>query len=305
MSPGSSVGVRKAALAWRLVVLVLFLLAFAGGMPAWARPTCSECGKVLVGTYYRMGDGRLLCPQDYQRLGPRCEACGTLIVGSYVVLERTHTVCRPCHEGYPGCFVCAVPVLRDGRRLADGRMLCRRHTRGAVTEAGTARKVLEAAERAVAAALGEDMRLQHRVDAVKVVGSDELRRIIGGRASAAGQIMGLFHLKVQGDARHYTVYFLSGLPEQTLLTVAAHEYAHAWQSERNQRYLECSDRFREGFAEWVAYRANRALGRSTEAERLLASRTGVYAVGLRRFLDAETRRGGSGILDLAGTGLDL
>ncbi len=305
MITGSPVGARVSARSWRLVVLLSFLLAFVGGIPAWARPTCSECGKVLVGAYYRMGGGRLLCPQDYQRLGPRCEACGTLIVGGYVVLDGDHVVCRPCHEGYPGCFVCAVPVLREGRRLADGRVLCRRHARGAVLEAGTARKVLEAAERAVVAALGEKMRLQHQVDAVKVVGSDELRRTIGRRASAAGQIMGLFHLKVQGDARHYTVFFLSGLPEQTLLTVAAHEYAHAWQSERNQRYLECSDRFREGFAEWVAYRANRALGRSAEADRLLASPTGVYAEGLRRFLDAETSRGSSGILDLASTGLDL
>lgn len=288
----------------RLLLVGLFLVLLGVG-PVRAQPTCSECGRALVGAYYRTSGGRLLCPQDYQRLGPRCEACSTLIVGGYVVLDGAHAVCRACHEGHPGCFVCSVPVLRGGLRLADGRVVCRNHAREAVLDVAEATRTLQAAERSVVAALGEEMRLQHPMDDVRLVGTADLDRLIGRRSSSAGHVLGLFRLRIEGQARHYTVFFLSGLPRSMLLTVAAHEYAHAWQSERNPRYMEGTERFREGFAEWVAYRVNRALGRKPEAERLLKAQTGVYTVGLRRFLDAQTRRGIPGILDLAGSGLDL
>jgi len=289
----------------RLLLLAWLSLALLGALPVGAQPVCSECGRTLVGTYYRLGDGRVLCPEDHERLGPRCEACGARILGSYVVLDGTHNVCRRCHEGHPGCFVCSVPVRQGGLRLADGRVLCQRHAATAVLDPTEARRVLQAAERAVVRALGEGMRLQHPVDAVKVVGSADLDRLIGRSSSQDGHVLGLFRLQIEGWVRRYTVFFLSGLPEEMLLTVAAHEYAHAWHSERNSRYLETTDRFREGFAEWVAYQANLALGRKSEAGRLLKPQTGAYAVGLRRFLDAQTRRGIPGIPDLAGWGLDL
>ncbi len=284
-----------------LAVALLVLLA----EPSKAQPTCSACGKPLVGTYYRLADGRRLCPADYERLGPRCVTCGGLIVGAYVVLDSRHTVCRSCHERFPACFVCGLPSGRSGRRLSDGRALCAEHVRQAVVTTSPAEAVLHQAENVVLAALGPQMRLEHPVDVVRVVDGAALKRLLGRRAQADGHVLGLFHLQVQGFSRRYTVYFISGLPRERLLTVAAHEFAHAWHSEQNARYLECSSRMREGFAEWVAFKVNQHLGRQEECDRMLAEKSGPYAEGLRHFLQVDRQAGAAAALALARTRTDF
>jgi len=282
------------------LVLLVFLVA-----PSQAQPTCSACGKPLVGTYYRLPDGRQLCPADYERLGPRCVTCGALVVGAYVVLDSRYTVCRACHERYPACFVCGLPAGPSGRRLSDGRALCADHLRQAVLTTSPAEAILHQAEQVVVAAMGAQMRLEHPVDVVRVVDGAALRRLLGRRSQAGSDVLGLFHLQVQGFSRRYTVYFISGLPRERLLTVAAHEYAHAWHSEQNSRYLECSSRMREGFAEWVAFNVNQHLGRQAECDRLLAEKSGPYAEGLRRFLQIERGTGTAAALSLARTRTDF
>ena len=214
-------------------------------------------------------------------------------------------VCVACQEGYPGCAVCAVPVVKGGLRLSDGRVLCRQHAPQAVLNAGQARASLASAEQAILAALGAGLRLHHPVDDVRVVDRPGLLRLVGRRMAAGQEVLGLFHLGIRGVERRYTVYFVSGLPQERLQTVAAHEYAHAWQSEQNGRYSTCSDRLREGFAEWVAFRVNRHLGRQSELDHLLAEKTGPYAEGLRRLLEVERRSGASAVLRLASSGTDL
>jgi len=286
------------------VVLALVLVAFLAA-PSQAQPTCSACGKPLVGTYYRLTDGRQLCPADYERLGPRCITCRALVVGAYVVLDSRHTVCRACHERYPACFVCSLPAGPQGRRLSDGRALCAEHVRQAVLTTSPAEAILHQAEKVVLAALGPEMGLEHPVDLVRVVDGAALKRLLGRRAQAGSDVLGLFHLQVRGFNRRYTVYFISGMPRDRLLTVAAHEYAHAWHSEQNSRYLECSSRMREGFAEWVAFKVNQHLGRQAECDRMLAGKSSPYIDWLRRFLQIEQAAGAAAALSLARTRTDF
>ncbi len=286
---------------------ILFFLVLMGFLASivQARPACSACGRPLVGTYYRLDDGRQLCPADYERLGPRCVSCGSLVFGSYVLVDGRHTVCRPCHQRNPACFICGLPSRAPGRRLSDGRALCPEHARQAVLTTSPAEAIMHQAEQVLCAALGPEMRLKHPIDVVRVVDGNTLRRLLGRRAQAGADLLGLFHLQVQGFSRRYTVYFISGLPRERLLVVAAHEYAHAWHSEQNPRYMECSDRMREGFAEWVAFKANQHLGRQAEGDRLLGQKSGPYLEGLRRFLQLEGEVGVTGVLRLARTRMDL
>ena len=277
----------------------LLLLVLLASLPARAELACGDCGARLVDTYYRMPEGRKLCPSCYDRRQPRCTSCGAKIVGSYLILEGARPVCRPCQEGYPACFVCALPVVRGGRRLADGRALCSEHARLAIMDPRQAREVLREAQQAVLATLGAGMRLRHPVDEVRLVDAAALARLMGHAGQGDSHVLGLFRARYVGEERHYTVFFASGLPRERLLTVAAHEYAHAWHSENHGQYARCSNEFREGFAEWVSYRVNQRLAREAELKHLLSQKAGDYIQGLQKFLELERRVGLREVLQAA------
>lgn len=287
----------------RTLLAALLLLFLAASAPALAQPGCSTCGVPIVGRYYRMPDGRTLCPADYDKQLPRCTACGAKITGSYVLLDGSRPVCQTCHKGFPGCFVCSLPVVRGGKSLSDGRQLCQAHARQAILDPARAAAVLKEAEEAVVATFGQSMRLRHPIDEVKLVDAASLAATMG--RPGASDVLGMFRARIRGTERRYTVFFVSGLPRERLLTVASHEYAHAWHSEHHPRYEQCSDRFREGFAEWVAFRVNKRLGRKAEIEHLLAQEHDTYIEGLRSFLDLERREGIMGALQLATTKVRL
>lgn len=282
-------------------VLAALLLTFLGASPAVADLTCAACGLPLMGTYYRMADGRKLCADDYDRSLPRCAVCGLKIVTSYLVLEGSTPVCRDCHARFPHCFVCGIPVREGGRRLADARQLCTEHAARAVNDSERGAALFHEAEAAVIATLGPGMALDHPVDTIKIVDQQSLASMLRSRGRSGRDILGLFQLQTRGDERKYSVYLVSGLPPERLLTVAVHEYAHVWQSENHGRYGDCNDRLREGFAEWVAYRVNKRLGRKAEVQHLLAQEMPDYIEGLRLFLEVERKHGLSGVFRTATT----
>lgn len=281
-----------------LAAVVLLCLAAA---PAVAELACAVCGLPLAGTYYRMPDGRKLCADDYDRQLPRCATCGQKIVGAYLILEGSTSVCRPCHDRYPHCFVCGIPVRAKGQKLADGRVLCGPHAATAVNDSERAAALFQQGAAAVVATLGPGMALEHPVDSIKIVDQESLARMLRARGRSGRDVLGLFLLRTRGEERTYHVYLVSGLPPDRLLTVAVHEYAHAWQSEHHDRYADCNDRLREGFAEWVAYRVNKKLGRKAEVQHLLAQQMPDYIEGLRLYLEIERKYGLSGVFRTATT----
>lgn len=288
----------------RGVLAVVLLLALAA-WPAAADLACGVCGKTLVGTYYRMSDGRRLCPEDYEAQLPRCAACSQKIRGDYLVLQGATSVCRPCHDGYPACFVCGLPVRKGGRVMMDGRRLCGPHAARAVEDPARAAALFRQAQEAVLATFGRKLALRNPIDQVELVGQGRLVDMMLQNGRTARDILGLFRLTTRGDERSYTVFLVDGLPPERLVTVAAHEYAHAWQSENHARYVDCQDRLREGFAEWVSYKVNKRLGRKAEVQHLLAQSVPDYIEGLRSFLELERRSGVAGVLGVATTRVRL
>jgi hypothetical protein len=103
-------------------------------------------------------------------------------------------------------------------------------------------------------------------------------------------VVGLFVRK--GCKR--VMYVLYGLPEIALIETIAHEWAHAWQGE-NCPLLQ--DRLiREGFAEWAAYKALRAMGQHNGVAPMERS-SKLYGEGLRAMIEMERKYGVSGVLD--------
>jgi hypothetical protein len=88
--------------------------------------------------------------------------------------------------------------------------------------------------------------------------------------------------------RKRAIYIENGLPQILVIQVLGHEAAHAWQGENCP--LLHDPLFREGFAEWVAYRVLLALGAVKKAA-LMLQRTDLYGQGLQAALVLE-RQGG-------------
>jgi hypothetical protein len=98
-----------------------------------------------------------------------------------------------------------------------------------------------------------------------------------------------------------TVHLLNYVPEDRMLTVSAHEYAHVWHAENHQDYTKTQPILREGFAEWVAYKVAQKFQRQEQMDLMLNPAGGVYYQGLLKFLQIEREQGVSGVLRFATT----
>jgi hypothetical protein len=128
---------------------------------------------------------------------------------------------------------------------------------------------------------------------LQLVDDPQLQTLLAETAPAvqdeADKVVGLFIR--QGRRRLMAI--LSGLPQILFIQTVAHEWAHVWQGENCP--LLRNPLVREGFAEWVAYRALKALGAVKKAA-LMEQRTGLYGDGLRAMLRLEAEQGAAGVL---------
>jgi hypothetical protein len=90
------------------------------------------------------------------------------------------------------------------------------------------------------------------------------------------------------------IYVQNGLPRALLLHVAAHEFAHAWQSENCPLLNE--PLLLEGFAEWTAYKTLGFYGFSSQQQRM-PMRQDIYGQGLRWAQQLEADRGESAVVE--------
>lgn len=285
----------------RLLIAGLAALTLLSASPALGQPTCASCRKPFS-QGYEIG-GRTYCLAHYQQGLPQCHNCGSAIVGDYRLVGVPGTpFCMPCSQSHRGCFLCAAPSdpRRGGKRLSDGRDICASDLRTAVFTQTEASVLFTRATREVRGALGSGMSLKVPVQAVRLVDLPELLSMAHGHAfsssPAQGQVLGLTTvvLKSQGRRRWTepaTVHLLSGVPLERMLTVCAHEYAHVWHAENHHNYALTGAEFREGFAEWVAYKVSQHTKRSRQVALLNHPNDGVYYEGLQKFLALERRLG--------------
>jgi hypothetical protein len=263
--------------------------------------TCQTCGQQV-----RQGfeiEGAVYCLEHYRLALPHCCNCGGEIRGDYrVVGVHSAPVCLDCSERHPACFLCAAPadVGTGGGTLADGRPICGSDRKSAVFDAAAARKIFDQAASEVQQALGAVMALQVPVKDVKLVNVEDLLALCKDQYQPStllsGRVLGLttLVLKSKGKRRWTepaTVHLLGGVPAERMLTVSAHEYAHVWHAENHPNYSATSAEFREGFAEWVAYKVAQHAQRRTQMSVLNFPSDGLYHQGLTGFLELESRLG--------------
>jgi hypothetical protein len=285
---------------------LLWLLFWAP--PSWAeqRLRCVLCGQQLQ-QGYRI-EGQVYCEQHYQSGLPHCHNCGQLIQGDYrLVGYARKPTCLSCLAGHPTCFLCAAPAdpSRGGEILSDGRPLCGPDRSSAVFAQEQAQQLFAQAALEVQQALGPALQLRVPVQQVRLVDVDELWRVSNGLYEEStlrrGRVLGLTTLVLKRRGQQHwtepaTVYLLSGVPAERLLTVAAHEYAHIWQAENHPAYSSTSIELREGFAEWVAYKVAEQAGRQEQMAALDFPGDSMYYQGLSKLLALEARLGVTGTL---------
>lgn len=293
----------------------LIALFFCLSTIAFAQELCRVCRQpVLKG--YRVG-GAAYCQQHWQNALPKCANCGIAITGEYrAVGPSLIPYCHACSSAHPGCYLCAAPSdpRTGGLALPDGRSLCGRDRQTAVFDLKRARELYTLAVQEVVAALGPQMALKVPVKDVQLVDVPQLLHLSKGQyqptAVKSGHILGLTQLvlKSRGNERWTepaTIYLLNGVPEERIVTVSAHEYAHAWHAERHPRYQQTSPEMREGFAEWVAYKVAQHARRTNQTAVLEQPNGSIYYSGLRKYLDLEARVGTSGVIRHALSATDI
>lgn len=280
---------------------------------------CNICGQSLRGTHftYRRGDttsakGLVVCSRC-ERTAPRCEACrvpinsrgdadglcatcqltvpccaacGKRIHGRYYRNRAGDTIyCEACFKGQPRCDICGGVTGGGGYRLHDGRNICADCHATAVYDSGKASELQSRVLDLIARDLGLSLSVLPAlslVDRNQMLGM--LAQIKTDDTEQPDLVFGLF----VRHGRKRTVYVEYGLPQILMMQVIAHELAHAWQGENCP--LLRDPLFREGFAEWVAYRVLLALGAVKKAA-LMMQRTDLYGQGLQAALALE-RQGG-------------
>ncbi|MCA9794508.1 MAG: hypothetical protein KC910_22020 [Candidatus Eremiobacteraeota bacterium] len=294
---------------WLWVLVVLGLLSPALAQTGSA-PRCKVCGQPVT-SGYRLRDGSAVCKEHLDQALPHCFACHKPIPGDYRVVGPNEVpVCDSCYALYPHCDVCGLPVDRNGRSLPDGRYFCREHRDGIYDQAQAGRLFLQASDE-VLDTFGQRLDVKLPPAEVRLVDGREMIKLADGPTRDGRAPLGLtkiprsIHHDGRATVEAATVYLISGLPRQRLLTVAAHEYAHMWHSQNHPDYNQVSRRMQEGFAEWVAYHVAQSQDRPIEVKAMLTKKDSDYVDGLHRFLELEREVGSDGVFEYALTHSDI
>ena len=226
-----------------------------------------------------------------------CHLCGRRLWGGGWVYapngvpdRQSIVICRRCQETAPRCDVCGLPMAANHVCLPDGRRICAHCHQTAVYDPVRGQALFEHVTHIVTDQLGLGLNVG---TAFTLADHQHLQRLMAQASLAPhddpAKVIGLFVRK----GRMRVMYVLSGLPQILLIWTIAHEWAHAWQGE-NCPLLQ-DPLVREGFAEWVAYKALQAMG-ATKRMALMKHQDGLYGQGLRQMLELERRRGTSGVL---------
>lgn len=243
-----------------------------------------------------MGESRVAGTAHTPMTAKYCHLCGRTLQGDpwrYTPdgesSDQMLVVCAECHATAPHCAVCDMPMGPNAYLLPDGRKICPRCARTAITALDEARALFECVARVMTEQL--DLGLNVGTD-FTLLDAMTLRQWAGESGvldEGRQQVVGLFvrrgRLRVMG--------ILLGLPRLKFIKTVAHEWGHAWHGENCPLMRDLTTR--EGFAEWAAHRALRALGEVDEAQRM-EQRNGIYGEGLRLMLRMESVRGVDGVL---------
>jgi len=230
-----------------------------------------------------------LCPTCWAA-APHCVICGQAARDSFIEVGEDGPFCERCYQVRPRCDVCDVPIGDTSWMLADGRQICDRCHQTAIYQPQRAQQLYGQTVAILERGLGLTLNIPTDFALVDRCQLQELQKGLEPRGNVDSEkTLGLY----LRQGRRRGMYVESGLPQILLIQVIAHEFGHAWQAENCP--LLRSPLLREGFAEWVAYKALQALGAAKKTA-IMEARQGLYGDGLRALLGVERTGGVAGVL---------
>ena len=180
----------------------------------------------------------------------------------------------------------------DHWTLSDGRVFCDKCRDTSIFSLEEARALYKGIKKVITRTLGLRLNIS---TALVLVDRDQLTDIILQQSGDPNSLdvektMGIYTRR--GMKRG--IYVQTGLPRRLFLQVASHEFAHAWQGENCPLLSDL--RFREGFAEWVAYHVLNHYDYQDQIHHMLSGNN-IYSKGLMWMLELESTSGKKGVLE--------
>lgn len=316
---------------WRKAwLLILFFAAafitFSQAAGAEKQPTCSKCGRVIYGDYYKFGDksfcqtdlprcaacgrkitdrlytradGKFFCDKDAKASAPVCSNChNPILSGKYMRLRDNLYSCEKCEKaGLPRCFLCNLPISSGGLVFSDGRRLCAFHSASAVNDQKSTQVYFRKAKALIKQYVSPSVDIDNVDVTIHIVDQNVLAEKIRSEYEQEPSLKLTCGKTLEyrlGNKKIYRIYILQGLPSEDFLTTMIHECGHVWQMSHKVRRLGL--RHQEGFCEWLSYKINKQLRRSTQISLLENKNDSIYHVGLLNYLDIEAKLGKDGVL---------
>ena len=206
------------------------------------QPRCGIC-RLAIDSQYTTADGNKYHVHCFrQHKLPKCILCVRPLDGTFLVDpwgNRFHSQ----HQAWaPTCFSCGRIISqvtsRGGKRLEDGRHICRICGTTSVT---TALQVRKARDTALKTLQGVGIDSFPKEVSIRLVDRYELNRLSKGLSlHANGEMRGLTQSveTLEGNKRvatRHTVHLLEHLPALELEGILAHELMHVWLFEHGVR----------------------------------------------------------------------
>jgi len=212
----------------------------------------------------------------------RCKACGKPILGTFYRFPFGKGIfCAECRNSRHACDLCGVPVGDQHWKYPDGRTICGDCGERAVFNVEAIKNIVRYSRESIERRLGLKVKKPYAVRVEKLSGLSSPTPNSGAKGVAAdgalyGRELGMYRLE-NGKSE---IVLLFGMPPDLLYETAAHEYAHAWQTENNLNNLE--QELFEGFAQWVAAEVLREKGFFGALEKLETRTDFPYGTGYQR-----------------------
>ncbi|MBZ0257164.1 hypothetical protein K8I31_13945, partial [bacterium] len=228
-------------------------------------PKCKVCNRPTPPSRLDLASGA--CIDCLPKL-PRCSSCGVAITGRYYEIEHVEgKFCEKCKRTKPACYTCGAPVGATYWKFDDGRSICNTCHERAVTDEETIRKIWLEVTQILQKQWGMDVSHPLTLN-IKPLNSNsfasarQAKEGLSQSSPLTGSELGLYRY-VGGKA---DVFLLYGIPIEMIYETAAHEYAHAWQTENCPP--KQSIELKEGFAQWVAAQLLKQKGYVVALEKL-------------------------------------
>ncbi len=251
-------------------------------------PRCAVCDR--PGNLHRLDGGKSVCDECLAKL-PLCGSCGKPIVGTYYKFDSSDQLfCEKCKNHNPKCYSCGVPLGKQHFRFDDGRRVCINCNNRAVYDVEQIKQIMAEVEQLCVKHLGLKVNTPYQLqikpmNSKSSIQANKAKKGENGDSPLFGKELGLYR-RLNGKSE---IFLLYGLPKEMLYDTAAHEYAHAWQSENciNNQSLEIL----EGFAQWVSSQILHIKNFPKTLEHLEARTDNPYGTGYHKVKSLEQRMG--------------